>query len=845
MFLTFFAWVAGCGPSAPAPAPVDVERVATLPDYTQHGTHALQLDRMVGTFDFSQVRIPDALRDLKETYALQADRVPSDEAGHARLDTYQARLSFQPLFTSATYRPDGLELLLDGEPVAFARGGTPPKDKASWRLRGRNVTVFVPSGTELGSLRVAYPTLKAAIERHDPASSGMDTADFVKTHVTLGLHTRTGLMLPAPSAATWDVKLPETAATFQTWLALEPPPVNAPSSNGATAALLVTANGTTTEAATHRVEKVGKSFAAWNVDLGAWAGQDVTLTIESRPDGDPTFDWMFFGSPTVHGPATGQPRRVVVIGLDTTRPDRFSFNGYPRNTTPEVDAIFAESAVFRNAWTPAPRTRPSFRSATTGRLPLEAVGATNISEVFRAEGFATAGIVANVHLQPRFDFHKGFDTWLYTPEADAEDQVDRALSWLDANVERDTYMFLHLMDPHLPYGAPGEWRDKFVENPDPNLPDKVGRSMVYGWMNRGELDDRRREHLVALHDGEMAYMSRELGRFFERLDAMPGESLVVVHSDHGEEFWEHEQFEHNHTLYDEVTRAVLAFRPKGGLTQGLKPVLPATLMDIGPTLYGLFDVAQPPPTDGVDLTPWLRGDATGQHERAIPIGYLQYGLDRWAVMWNDHKYILHTGSGQEELYDLAGDPDETRDIAASADLEPYRTKLAETHRVTVGPGWRVPVRVRSGKPITLRLPAAAVTANVLDPELMAKRRANIEWGETPLVLPSDVGDVTLSEDNKTLTYTPGNKPTGTLYVLFADPQAAEGTHVSMAGVDNVKPSKGQDAMWRHKGDSVEVKPGTIVLSSPTEAQRMGLAPGSEGSDEEQAMLCALGYISCD
>src|SRR5690606_28716648 len=164
-----------------------------------------------------------------------------------------------------------------------------------------------------------------------------------------------------------------------------------------------------------------------------------------------------------------------------------SFFGYHRQTTPDFDRILGQSAVFTQAYTPAPRTRPSFRSATTGRDPLDAVGATNIGEVFQDHGFATAGIVANIHLQPRFGFHRGFDLWHYDATADAARQVDRALAWLRDQQSRDSYLFLHVMDPHIHYRAPGRYRDMFVEDPDPDLPATFNRWQVYTMERRGQL----------------------------------------------------------------------------------------------------------------------------------------------------------------------------------------------------------------------------------------------------------------------------------------------------------------------------------------------------------------------
>jgi hypothetical protein len=470
------------------------------------------------------------------------------------------------------------------------------------------------------------------------------------------------------------------------------------------------------------------------------------------------------------------------------------------------------------------------------------VGATNIAEVFQREGFATAGIVANPHLQPRFGFDLGFDTWVFDGRADAQGQVDDALAWLKEQEHRDTYLFLHFMDAHMIYDAPGEWRDKYVTAESPALPKRAKRGEVLAMLNRGNLDDVAREQLEALHDGEMAYMDHHLGRFFDALDAMPGKTVVLIHSDHGEEFFEHGGFEHNHTLYDEVTRAVLMLRPKGGVARGQRLDAPATLADIGPTLYDLVGFTEVPPTDGRSLVPVMRGEADWS-DRALPIAHIQYSHERWGVMWKGHKYILHTGSGQEELYDMAADPGELDDLSASVDLQPWRDQLRDSHTLAMGPGWRVPVDTRRGvSSVTLTLPAPARAAGVLDPEAIAEHRANIEWGEIPKKLPSDVGSTELSDDRTVLTFTPGPKADGMLYVLFEQPVDPSGATLQIDGQPATLAALGDNLQWTKGPNSLEIRPGTVVVPPPTEADRMGLGPGAEGGASTMELLKELGYV---
>ena len=124
---------------------------------------------------------------------------------------------------------------------------------------------------------------------------------------------------------------------------------------------------------------------------------------------------------------TAGPRRVIVVGLDTVRADHMGFMGHSGGLTPELDAVAEDGVVFERAWAPAPRTRPSFRSATTGRWPIPGRTAPTLGALLGARGFQTAGFVANVQLSAELGFAEGFDTWVLDNMATADAQVDAAL----------------------------------------------------------------------------------------------------------------------------------------------------------------------------------------------------------------------------------------------------------------------------------------------------------------------------------------------------------------------------------------------------------------------------------
>ena len=796
-----------------------------------------QLWRMPGRYELPDTSLPPSFAGRTD-FPVELGRWP---VGTKKVvSVWEAPSPFLAELDGRRSAPAGMKLFVGDQEARYHPG----LQGKSWAIRDGKILVAWDPELDRSTVRVQYDGAWSMLQRRERDASGLTAEAFVQYELTLSSRTRPGLLVPAPGRASYTIDVPP-GATVDTHVALAPSPLAALGSTGAAAVIEVEVDGETHEVARVALRPSDDGFTPIRADLSAWSGRSVTLHLSSEPGADPYFDHVFFGSPTVAGAPSGEPRRIIVIGLDTTRPDHFSFYGYRRPTTPELDVIAGQSVVFDNAFTPAPRTRPSFRSATTGRRPLDAVGAKNLGEVFSEHGFATAGIVANVHLQPRFDFQRGFDDWWYEGGARAELQVDRALDFLDRYRDRDVYMFLHIMDPHLYYNAPEPYLDMFAETKDPSLPEQFSREEVLEWMEAGPLDPVKRAHIEARYDGELRYTSAQLGRFFDQLDRLGGRTLVVVHNDHGEEFWEHGSFEHNQTLYQEVVGGLLWFRANGGLTTGFRSSVPATLADIAPTLYDFAAIPSPPPTDGVSLRPYIEGaDGAVLADRPIGMAHLRYGLDRWGVVWKNKKYILISATGQEEFYDLEADPLEKDDLARKTDLEPWRAQLGPVHGMPVSPGWRIFIDLDApgGDPFELRLPRPAVDAFVLRPAMTIPNPRNEEWGEPPRRSAEEIGTVERLEGGTLVRFTPGTDPKeGVLFVRF-DEAVSPDDLVMTRGDQPLVFIRSSVWTWSDGDASIRIAPGTVFSPPPSEVARMRAASGGEASAEDIAKLCMLGYV---
>jgi hypothetical protein len=382
---------------------------------------------------------------------------------------------------------------------------------------------------------------------------------------------------------------------------------------------------------------------------------------------------------------------------------------------------------------------------------------------------------------------------------------------------------------------------------------------VYGWERAGKLSDLRKQTIEQLYDGEIAWTSHQLGRFVDGLARLGGNTLLVFHSDHGEEFWEHGGFEHNHTLYEEVVRTALWVRPPPRQPGGSQRLaVPATLADIAPTLYDYAGLSGAPPSDGVSLRPFIEGAASAAPpDRPLPIGYLRYDRERWGVVYRDHKYTLVTETGAEQLFDLVADPHERMNLAdpsvcagmvgCGQDLGAWRAATATAHGVDLGAGWRIHLALTLQDPVVLELPEPALSAGVIDPESTSSHPVNQEWGEVPPKFPGDVAAVALSDDGRTVTITPGRDPNGTLYIRYARDVPTSGAVLHRAGEAlAMQPTSATRQVWHAQKERITLEAGTVVVPPPDEAALMVLrANAGQASADEITLLQSLGYIGGD
>jgi arylsulfatase A-like enzyme len=432
------------------------------------------------------------------------------------------------------------------------------------------------------------------------------------------------------------------------------------------------------------------------VDLTKWVGQAVRLRIKTEPGATSDFDYAFLAEPVLASRKL-DPTRVVLVFVDTLRPDHMSLYGYNRDTTAAIDHLGQNAVVFDRARSVAPWTLPSARSVVTGRHPEFYDASETLQETLRTKGYATAFIAGNVYLSSNFGMHRDWEFHRVGLWPMAEEVTDDALAWLDSHDGRDLVLQVHYMNTHLPYIEPPSYRRKYAGDGIDGLRDEFHLSDV----RKAKINDDpdAQQYVRDRYDNNVRYTTDQVQRLLERLDA---NDILVFYSDHGEEFWEHNGFEHGHTLYDELLHVPLVLRAPG--ITPMRVTDPVSLLDIAPTVLDLLGIAPAQPVDGTSLVPLLEGDPAAPGmlaERALAFGRPLYGSERWGVLSHDKKWTTH--DGREQLYDLTADPDEQQNLMRKQEPElgaPYREAMAQALGREVAVGYRlVPSPHRGGRPV--------------------------------------------------------------------------------------------------------------------------------------------------
>ncbi|MFK7984449.1 MAG: sulfatase [Sandaracinaceae bacterium] len=371
-------------------------------------------------------------------------------------------------------------------------------------------------------------------------------------------------------------------------------------------------------------------------------------------------------------------RNVLVYLTDTLRADHLRpYAPETRVHTPGLNRFATHAATFLSGHAQENWTKPSCATLLSGLFPWEHHATSEdaqvpgsvelLSERLKDDGFHTGAFIANGFVSDRFGFRQGWSTYRnYVREGRrnlARFVAADVISWLDERPE-DTpfFLYVHSIDPHVPYIPPSEELARYDPDPYDGPVDFHQNRALLEAVKGGSLrlNARDRVRLEALYDGEISYHDRHFDAVMEALErrGLAEETLVVFTSDHGEEFWDHDSVGHGHSVWEELIHVPLLVRWPG-LTDDAVPVEEAVgLVDVVPTALEALGREVPDDVSGRSLAPLLRGQVEDA-PRPVVTGF----MEGWRTVVVGRYKLIQRTTAHYQVYDLSSDPDETEDLA--------------------------------------------------------------------------------------------------------------------------------------------------------------------------------------
>lgn len=450
---------------------------------------------------------------------------------------------------------------------------------------------------------------------------------------------------------------------------------------------------------------------------------------------------------------------VVVILLDTVRADRFSCYGYEKPTTPEIDKLAAEGLRFERCYSNSSWTLPSHASLFTGHYPVShrATQETlvldkrlpTLAEIFTHAGYRTFASSTSGVVAVDTGLARGFETFVEAFRSSVRDEyedqgrhpnnvaVDRFLSAADAS--SPFFIFLNYIEAHLPYQPPDPFQSRFLDAGTSEEAVARARQLMFydPFTADNPLTEEMFSALSQLYDGELAYLDSQIAdliEIFERHGRRKN-TLFVITSDHGENIGDHGYISHFFTVYNSVLHVplilVLPDEAQGGITR----TDIAQTVDLFPTILNACGIDYAGRYDGRDLlqdvnppTPQVayaeyyypRQVFSVMPEIAVEYGakFLPYMRRLRAVQDGTMKFIWGS-DGRHELYEIASDPGEVRNLLLEHSSHPAKDRLMEMLLSYVGT-YAGEIPLPPPPPVGWLAPGFVVDA---DPELLENLRA--------------------------------------------------------------------------------------------------------------------------
>lgn len=333
------------------------------------------------------------------------------------------------------------------------------------------------------------------------------------------------------------------------------------------------------------------------IDLAKFGGKKATFYFQTRGNNKALACWF---NPAIYVPQEN-PRNVILISLDTLRADHLSCYGYPRETSPNIDLMAEDSVLFLNNFASSPWTLPSHMSLMTSlncinhkvyhRDQKMNPELKTLADFLRSDEYFNVAFTGGGFVSGMFGFNKGFDSYHVKGDVNvprsAEIIANSALQWIEEHKDRNFFLFLHTYQIHAPYGPPAPFNEMFLDENAEWKEVNMGKLRLNHEHRYKLLPENLRQNIIALYDSEIRYTDEALIKPLINLLKdlqLYDNTMIILTSDHGEEFYEHKSWEHNHSLYNETIHVPLIIKFFQSKNRGRRIQRFSRLTDIMPTI---------------------------------------------------------------------------------------------------------------------------------------------------------------------------------------------------------------------------------------------------------------------
>jgi len=458
-------------------------------------------------------------------------------------------------------------------------------------------------------------------------------------------------------------------------------------------------------------------FNMKKIDLSEYVNENIVLYFQTRGSTNALAGWF---NPVIYVPQQ-ETKNILLISLDTLRADHVSCYGYPRETSPNIDQLAKDSAVFFNTFATSSWTLPSHVSLMTALNCINHQvyhtdqkinpSILTLADVLREKDYFTGAITGGGFVSGSYGFNKGFDSYHVRGDINALDQADKigraSLDWIRRHQDRNFFLFVHTYQIHSPYNSPAPYNKTFLSKDAgfQHFDQKKYRLYQENRFNPPPTDEFR-QNIIDIYDAGILYTDEVLIKaLVDELKALGlyDNTMIILLSDHGEEFYDHKGWAHSHSVYNEIIKVPLIIKFFASEHAGVKTKKYARLIDVMPTILDVLNITYPDQySDGKNLLHLVNSRNEEDEERIFLAEFATDPIDgklpkKTAINRGKNKLILNEKYEPQnlayfsfpppeterfEIYDLESDPYENDNFALSdTDLIRQLLKFMEIHFV--------------------------------------------------------------------------------------------------------------------------------------------------------------------